>query len=109
MALGEKFDCIKLVDINGTKHTRPGYSFWDNTTNGGKHDDVLGEPIDMSEQELKEEEEKLVAKIEEIVKNFLDFLHVTGCDLAPEKCAWYLISHQWKDGTPQLLCPNPGH
>jgi hypothetical protein len=34
---------------------------------------------------------------------FLDLLQVTGGDLAPEKCVWYLIAHRWKKGVPRLL------
>jgi hypothetical protein len=41
--------------------------------------------------------------MEEIIQFFLDLLQVTGGDLAPEKCVWYLISHLWKDGKPRLL------
>jgi hypothetical protein len=39
-ALGEKFDCIQLVDIEGAMHTRPGDSFVDDTTTGATNDDV---------------------------------------------------------------------
>jgi hypothetical protein len=41
--------------------------------------------------------------MEEIIQFFLDLLQVTGGDLAPEKCVWYLISHRQKDGKPRLL------
>jgi hypothetical protein len=41
--------------------------------------------------------------MEEIIQSLLDLLQVTGGDLAPEKCVWYLISHRWKDGKPILL------
>jgi hypothetical protein len=41
--------------------------------------------------------------MEEIIQFFLDLLQVTGGDLSPEKCVWYLISHRWKDGKPILL------
>jgi hypothetical protein len=41
--------------------------------------------------------------MEKIIQFFLDLIQVTGGDLAPEKCVWYLISHRWKDGKPRLL------
>jgi hypothetical protein len=41
--------------------------------------------------------------MEEIIQFFLDLRQVTGGDLAPEKCVWYLISHRWKDVKPKLL------
>jgi hypothetical protein len=109
MALGENFYCIQLVDIEGTKHTRPGDSFMDDTTMGATNNDVNSLLVEACEQGLTEEEEKLVAKMETIIQFFLDFLQVIGGDLAPTKCAWRLISHQWKDGIPRLLCPNPKH
>jgi hypothetical protein len=28
---------------------------------------------------------------------------MTGGDLAPEKCVWYLMIHRWKDSKPRLL------
>jgi hypothetical protein len=31
-----------------------------------------------------------------IIQFFLDLLQVTGGDLAPEKCVWFLICHRWK-------------
>jgi hypothetical protein len=47
--------------------------------------------------------------METIIQFYLDCLQVTGGDLAPTKCAWYLISHRWKDGIARLLRPNPTH
>jgi hypothetical protein len=47
--------------------------------------------------------------METIIQFFLDCLQVTGGDLVPSKCAWYLISHRWKDGIPRLLQLNPTH
>jgi hypothetical protein len=51
------------------------------------------EPIPSSVRGLTKEEESVVARVEEIIQFFLDLLQVTGGDLAPEKCAWYLIGH----------------
>jgi hypothetical protein len=47
--------------------------------------------------------------MEEIIQFFLDLLQVTGGDLSPEKCVWYLISHRWKDGMPKLLQNHSSH
>jgi hypothetical protein len=82
-ALDEKFDCIQLVDTGGAMHTRPGDSFVDNMTMGATNDDVSSLPVDACEQELIEEEEKLVANMETIIQFFLDCLQVTGGYLTP--------------------------
>jgi hypothetical protein len=34
----------------------------------------------------------MVKRMEDIIQFFLDLLQVTGGDLAPEKCVWYLIA-----------------
>jgi hypothetical protein len=34
---------------------------------------------------------------------------VTGGDLAPYKCVWYLISHRWKDSKPRILQKHSSH
>jgi hypothetical protein len=83
----------------------------DYTTMGATNEDVFGLPVDSCEQGLmeEEEEEKLLAKMETIMQFFLFCLQLTGGDLAPTKCAWYLIRHRWKDGIPRLLRPNPTH
>jgi hypothetical protein len=109
MALGERFDCIQLVYIEGTTHTQPGNSFVDDRKTGATNDDVSSLPVDACEQGLTQEEEKLLAKMETIIQFFLDCLQVTGGDLAPSKCTWYLIGHRWKDDIPRLLPPNPTH
>jgi hypothetical protein len=109
MALGEKFYCIQLVGIEGTTHTRPGDYSVDDTTTGATSDNVPSLRVDVCEQGLTEEEDKLVAKMETIIQFFLDCLHVIGGYLAPSKCAWYLISDCWKDDIPRLLQPNPTH
>jgi hypothetical protein len=79
---------IRLHTTGGYRRNnayKTGYSFLDDTTNGATHDDVSSELTNVSEQELTEEEEKLVTKMEEIIQFFVDCLKVTGCDLAPEK------------------------
>jgi hypothetical protein len=44
-----------------------------------------------------------------VTQFFLDLLQVTGGDLAPEKCVWYLIAHRWKKGVPRLLAKRANH
>jgi hypothetical protein len=102
--LGEKCTCIRLVAIDGEEeHIRPGDSFVDDTTTWTTNDDSKLEPISHVISDLTLSEEMLIAKMEEIIQFFLDLLQVTGDDLAPNKCAWYLISHLWKDGKPRLV------
>jgi hypothetical protein len=78
----------------------PGDSFVDNTTPGTTNDDSELEPVSHVISDLTSSEETLIAKMDEIIHSFLDLLQVTGGDLVPEKCVWYLISHRWKDGKP---------
>jgi hypothetical protein len=109
-ALGEKFTCICSVAIDGKEeHIRLGDSFVDDTTTGSTNDDSKLEPVSHNISDLTSSEEKLIAKMEEIIQFFLDLLQVTGGDLAPEKCVWYLISHRWKDGKPRLLQKHSSH
>jgi hypothetical protein len=109
-ALGDKFDCIRLVAIDGVEeHIRPGDSFIDDTTCGATDDDPDIEPTGTEVQQLTEREEKLVTRMQYIVQFFLDILQVTGGDLAPEKCAWYIICHRWKNGKARLIQPREHH
>jgi hypothetical protein len=41
---------------------------------------------------LVEREEELIDHMEEMMQYFIDLLQVTGGDLGPEKCAWFLIA-----------------
>jgi hypothetical protein len=87
-ALGEEFDCISRVSVDGkTTDTRPGDSFLDDTTTGATDDNHNLDPIPSSVRGLTQEEESLVARMEDIIQFFLDLLQVTGSNLAPEKCA----------------------
>jgi hypothetical protein len=96
-ALGDKFTCIRLVAIDGEEeHIRPGDSFIDDTMTGSTNDDPELEPVSHDISELTTSEETLIAKMEEIKQFFLDLLQVTGGDLSPEKCMWYLISNCWE-------------
>jgi hypothetical protein len=65
----------------------------DYTTTGATTDDCNAEPNYKDVNGLTDEEEKLVSRMEDIIQFFLDLLQVTGGDLAPKKCVWYLISH----------------
>jgi hypothetical protein len=98
------------VAIEGKEeHTRPGDSFVDNTTTGSTNDDSELEPVSHDISEVTSSEETIVAKMENIIQFFLDLLQVTGVNLAPEKCVWYLISHHWKDVKPRLLQKHSSH
>jgi hypothetical protein len=108
-ALGEKFTCILLVAIDGEEPIMPGDSFVDNTTTGSTNNDSELEPVSHDISDLTSSEETLIAKMEEIIQFFLDLLQVTGGDLVPDKCVWYLISHRWKDGKSRLLQKHSSH
>jgi hypothetical protein len=109
-ALSEELDCISLVSVDGTTtDTRPGDSFVDDTTTGATDDNHNLEPIPSSVRGLTQEEDSLVARMEDIIEFFLDLLQVTGGDLGPEKCAWYLIDHRWNKGVSKLIQIEPQH
>jgi hypothetical protein len=109
-ALGDKFTCIHLLAINGEEeHIRPGDSFVDDTTTGTTNDDSELDPVSHVISDLTSSKETHIAKMEEIIQFFLDLLQVTGDDLAPDKCVWYLISHRWKDRKPRLLQKHSSH
>jgi hypothetical protein len=85
-ALEEKFDCIRIVPIDGVEeHVRPWDSFVDYTTCGVTNDDITAELVISLVLEFVEREEELIEHIEDILQYFLDLLQVTGGDLAPEK------------------------
>jgi hypothetical protein len=90
-SLEDKYECITLVSVDkSTISTRPGDAFVDDTTTD---DDVTKDPVPIDEKELTSDEEAMVKRMEEIIHFFLDLLQITGGDLAPEKCVWYLIAH----------------
>jgi hypothetical protein len=94
-ALGERFTCILLVAIGGEEeHIGPGDSFVYDTTTVTTNNDSKLETVSHVISDLTSSEETLIAKMEEIIQFFLALLQVTGGDLAPEKCVWYLISHR---------------
>jgi hypothetical protein len=109
-ALGEEFDCISLVSVDGiTTDTCPGDSFVDDTTTGATDDNHNLDPISSTVRGLTQEEDSLVARVEVVIKFFLDLLQATGGDLAPKKCAWYLIGHRWNKGVSKLIQIEPQH
>jgi hypothetical protein len=92
------------VSVDGTTtDTRPGDSFVDGITTGAIYDSHNLEPIPSLVRVITWEEDSLVARMEDIIQFFLDLLQVTGGDLAPGKCAWYLIGHRWNKGVPKLV------
>jgi hypothetical protein len=94
-ALGDKFECIRLMAVDGVEeHVRPGDAFVEDTTTGVTYDDTTIKPVDAEVTVLTLSEEELIGKLQTIIKFFLDLLQVTGGDLDPEKCVWFLICHR---------------
>jgi hypothetical protein len=61
-ALGEEFDCISLVSVDGiTTDTSPGDSFVDDKTTGATDDNHNLDPISSTVRGLTQEEDSLVA------------------------------------------------
>jgi hypothetical protein len=85
------------------EHKRLGDSFVDDTTTGTTNDYTTMEPVPVEEEALTWSEEELVAKMQDIIRFFLDVLQVTRGHLASAKCAWYLICHRLKNGKARLL------
>jgi hypothetical protein len=79
------------------------------TTTGATHDDTTIEPVDTEVTEPTLSEEELIGKMQTIIQLFLDLLQVTGGDLGPEKCVWFLICHRWKNGKSRLLTTKESH
>jgi hypothetical protein len=90
-ALEEKFDCIRIVAIDGVeKHIWSGDSFVNDTTCGVTDDATTSEPVDSEVKKLVEQEEELIEHMEDIIQYFFDLLQVTGGYLAQQK--WYRSS-----------------
>jgi hypothetical protein len=52
-ALGNNFDCIRLIAVDGVEeHVRPGDAFVDDTTTGVTNDDTTLEPVDVEVTDL---------------------------------------------------------
>jgi hypothetical protein len=109
-SLNEVHYCISLVSVDGrTTDTRPGDSFVDDTTTCATDDNHNLDPIPSTVRGLVQEEYSVVARMEVIIHFLLDLLQVTGGDLAPEKCAWYLIGHRWNKGVSKVVQVEPQH
>jgi hypothetical protein len=94
-ALGDKFDCIILIAIDGVEeHVRPGDAFVDDTTTAVTNYDTKIDPVDAEVTSLTLSKEELTGKMQTIIQFFLDLLQEIGGDLAPEKCVWFLICHR---------------
>jgi hypothetical protein len=64
MTLGEEFDCISPVSVDGkTTDTRPGDSFVDNTTTYATDDTHNLDPTPSSARGIAQEEESLVTRM----------------------------------------------
>jgi hypothetical protein len=109
-ALEEKYECITLASVDkSTISKRPGDSFVDYTTTGTTDADVTKDPFPIEEKELTSDKEAMIKRMEYITQFLLDLPQVTGGDLAPEKCVWYLIAHRWKKGVPTFLANKYTH
>jgi hypothetical protein len=74
-ALGETFECIRLVSVYKIKtSTGPRESFVDDPTKGVKSNDTNREPVPIEETELTADEEDLVEKMQVVIQLFLDLL-----------------------------------
>jgi hypothetical protein len=65
--------------------------------------------VDVEVTDLTLSDEELIGNMQMIIQFFLDLLQVTGGDLAPEKCVWFLIFHRWKNGKARLLNMKESH
>jgi hypothetical protein len=93
--LGDNFDCIRLIAVDGVdEHVGPGDTFVEYITTGVTNDDTTSEPVDAEVTALTLSKEELIGKMQTIIQFFLDLVQVTGGDLAPEKCVWFLICHR---------------
>jgi hypothetical protein len=64
------------------------------TFSGVTNDNKTIEPVDADVTSLTLSKEELIGKMQTIIQFFLDLLQVTGGDLAPEKCVWFMICHR---------------
>jgi hypothetical protein len=70
---------------------------------------ITAMPVSSAVLELVEREEELIEHMEDTMQYFLDLHQVTGGDLAPEKCAWFLIAFRWKDGKSKMVHIKQSH
>jgi hypothetical protein len=81
----------------------------DSTTTGVTSDDTARDPVSINVTDLTADGAELINQMQVFIQFFLDLPQVTGGDLAPEKCVWYLIAHSWKKGIPGLLAKRVNH
>jgi hypothetical protein len=62
------------------------------------NDDTTTEPVPVEVKDLTQSEEDLIGQMKIIIHFFLDLLQVTGGDLLPDTCMWFLICNRWKNG-----------
>jgi hypothetical protein len=91
------------------EHVRTGDFFVDDTTMGVTNDDTTMETVPVEVSDLTKSEEEMIGQMEIIIKFFIGLLQVTGGDLAPEKCVWFLICHRWKNGKAHLVMVQDSH
>jgi hypothetical protein len=75
-----------LIAVDGAED-----ALLDDTTTGVTNYDTTIEPVDAEVTALTLSEEELIGKMQTIIQFFLDLLQITGGDLAPENCVWFLI------------------
>jgi predicted HAD superfamily Cof-like phosphohydrolase len=61
---------------------------------GVTNDHTTMDQVPVEVTDLTQSEEDLIGKMQTIIQFFLDLLQVTGGDLDPEKCVWFLIKHR---------------
>jgi hypothetical protein len=61
---------------------------------GVTNDDTTMDPVPVPVSDLSQSQEDLIGQMKTIIQLFLDLIQVTGGDLAPEKCVWFLICHR---------------
>jgi hypothetical protein len=67
-ALGDNFDCIRLVSVDGvSEHIRPGDSFVNNTKTGVTNDDTTIDPVPVEVSDLTQSEEELIGHMQIII------------------------------------------
>jgi hypothetical protein len=63
-ALHEKFECIRLVSVDGAaEHVRLGDSFIDNKTMGVTNDDTTMDPLQVEVSDLTQSEGELIGQM----------------------------------------------
>jgi hypothetical protein len=95
--------------VTTTVHAIPGDSFVDDTTMGVTKDDTTMDPVPVEVAYLKQSEDTLIGQMQTIIQLCLDLLQVTGDDLDPEKCVWFLICNRWKNRKARLLTVQDYH